>query len=72
MVPLVFFAASCFIGGKKIHVWKRQEATHTSLPNGRDWYLALRELASQSAADNLSVLKLFSREHATTPCCVCW
>lgn len=32
MVPLVFFAASCFVGGKKIHVWKRQEATLTSLP----------------------------------------
>ena len=33
MVPLVFFAASCFVGGKKIHVRKRQEATLTSLPN---------------------------------------
>ena len=32
MVPLVFFAASCFVGGKKIHVRKRQEATVTSLP----------------------------------------
>ena len=32
MVPLVFFAASCFVGGKKIHVRKRQEATLTSLP----------------------------------------
>ena len=32
MVPLVFFAASCFIGGEKIHIQKRQEATLTSLP----------------------------------------
>ena len=33
MVPLVFFAASCLIGGGKIHIQKRQEATLTSLPN---------------------------------------
>ena len=32
MVPLVLFAASCFIGGGKIHIQKRQEATLTSLP----------------------------------------
>ena len=37
MVPLVFFAASCFVGGKKIHVRKRQEATLTSLPTVPDW-----------------------------------
>ena len=33
MVPLVLFAASCFIGGGKIHIQKRQEATLTSLPS---------------------------------------
>ena len=39
MVPLVFFAASCFVGGKKIYVRKRQEATLTSLPSlVRVWF----------------------------------
>ena len=33
MVPLVYFAVSCFLDGKKIHVWKHREATLTSLPS---------------------------------------
>ena len=39
MVPLVLFAASCFIGGEKIHIQKRQEATLTSLPTSDHFQL---------------------------------